>query len=199
MRLSVVISSCVLGAFATACSSSGSTPPAEFTTTQTVSVGQAHNVRVLAGRATTTIAVPADTSGTGTLTFVGASPSADVSFAPGGEAPIVIPGTPIAVITLTPSAAATYGELPFFSFTFPSGTIAAGSAFTLYIADPEAGSTLQAVAAYVPTVGSGPITLTTAPLYVPVSTGITLTPILPITYSAANRVSFILFADPASS
>lgn len=162
-----------------------------------VVVGEPAQATLLAGGARATITLPSASGGSGTLQLTG---TAALSSAPAGPpmAPGLPPASPIAAVAITPSATATYGTLPTFTFALPVGTQVANASFTLYLDDPATGIGLLDLCAYVATSTSSGIVLTaaTSPCFPDVASA---PPVLPITFSASNMVGFALYETSGSN
>jgi hypothetical protein len=202
----------VLFAFAFAAAefgcSGGSTPAPVQTATAlsskaTVPVGAAQTASVLAGSTVATVAMPAATAGSGSLTILGAA-SAPPNSASGFVDPITLPGTEIAYVGFTVSASATYATLPTVVFALPSGTSTANETFGLDLYDSISyivGETVALPGTIGPpsTSGGGPTVSFPAQAYaltLPVTVG--APPILPITLSPGSTYGFALRESTAT-
>ncbi len=182
-----------------ACCPIGEPPPAKSQTVSNIPVGRASESTLQAGAVLASIQFPAASSGTGTLQLNGLTTLPFQATSGMGAVNVVsLPGSPIAAITVTPSATATYATLPTFTFTLPGGTPIANETFVLYLADPATGLTLLDLGVYLATSNANGIVLTasTSPIYYPYPAN--SPPLLPITYSASNSVGFELYEVTSS-
>jgi hypothetical protein len=171
-----------------------------------VPVGAATSASVLAGATTATIAIPAATAGSGTLTIVGSSTEPTSSSNIGSVNTISIPGTAIAFVSLTTNAgaSATYAAFPTLSFALPAGTSTANESFALALYDSSADFSLETVA--MPGTITAPTTPGGAPTVAFASSSFTFftpttvgaPPLLPITLNAGSTLGFALYESTVS-
>jgi hypothetical protein len=176
-------------------------PPAQpARTTATVAVGQPTEATLLAGNAITTISFPQASSGTGTLLLSGsATLPSQATTGTGSVNVVTLPGSPIAAVTIAPSATATYATLPTLTFTLPGNTPIANESFVLDLDDPATGLGLLTVGEYIPTSTANGVLLTPSTGLIAIPYPVEAPPIVPITYSASNSVGFVLYEVPSSS
>jgi hypothetical protein len=192
LRSSLIAGAFALGALEVGCGGGGSVPtPSRLVPESAVAnVGSASSTtRVTAGAVIASVTIPATTSGSGTLTIAGFAslPTNDVALDAVRRSAESSSSSPLAYVTLTPSATDTFATLPTFSFALPGAATAA----TYDLAYLAPGATAWIEPLEKPGIVSGStIDFASAPL---------LTSIVPLTLEAGQTYTFALYSPAATT